>query len=120
MTKQEFLKEVHDEVVHLKANATRQELSKLDLDTFQPANNQLCIYGQMTGDCYCPRAIQLYPKKYYDLGNDKETFRDFKHRTNFSKEKEFHTALELYITIGKPNVKGIMNYLKGKTDKFSL
>ena len=47
------------EATNIKRLATKEEVEKLNICFFAPANFNNCIYGQMTGDCNSPRAINL-------------------------------------------------------------
>ena len=50
---------VKKEANSLKKKATKEELQKLNFQRLRPLNGSMCIYGQMTGDCYTPRAHSL-------------------------------------------------------------
>src|SRR5690349_22682986 len=50
---------VVDEAKKLKQYATSEEKAALDFQTFNPENAYMCIYGQLTGNCYSTRASEL-------------------------------------------------------------
>lgn len=47
------------EAINLKKYATKKQLSKLNIKTLDPDQTDLCIYGQMTGDCNSAEAQKL-------------------------------------------------------------
>lgn len=57
-----FPKLVIKEAKVLKRRATKQELSILDINRLVPTSASHCIYGQMTGNCFSDRAIELIEK----------------------------------------------------------
>jgi len=62
MIKKYFIQQVVKELRALKKNATEKELGKLDFESFNSANPNKCIYGQMTGHCRGRRAKILINK----------------------------------------------------------
>lgn len=59
MISKELVSAVHIEAAKLKENATKDELARLNFETFDPCNWNQCIYGQATGACKSPRASRL-------------------------------------------------------------
>jgi len=53
---------VLDEAKKIKEFATPEEIQRLDPRLILPYNGSMCIYGQMTGDCFSDRAIELLNK----------------------------------------------------------
>lgn len=53
---------VKEEARRLRIHATPKELSRLNFEKLNPEASDLCIYGQMTGDCYSLRASELIVK----------------------------------------------------------
>ena len=118
MKKSEFLLEVKAELDNLKAKATKEEISMLNLEKFHHNSSSNCIYGQMTGDCDSARAIMLSPKVYSDIGSGY-----IFSKQNFKKTEKFncYTALEKYLfMVKKPTHKKIISYLKGEIDTIKL
>lgn len=118
MKKSEFLLEVKAELDNLKAKATKEEISMLNLENFDHNHYSRCIYGQMTGHCDSSRAKMLSPKVYFDLGRgnlfSKQSFQK-RERNNC------YTALEKYLfMVKKPTHKKIISYLKGEIDTIKL
>lgn len=118
ISREDFIKSVRKEIHHLKKNATKEELSRLDFDKLNTHNACKCIYGQMTGYCESSRAMQLYPKIYGDLS--------YKYISKDSLNESF-TPLEIFIHEGddihNPNVteeqrnrdnKMIIKFLRGE------
>ncbi len=62
ITRAELIPLVVEEAIKLKSNATKTELNKLDFSSLNANRAARCIYGQMTGDCFNPRAIKLIEK----------------------------------------------------------
>lgn len=55
----ELEKLVSDEVEKLRIHATEEERNRLDFDSLDSNHTGLCIYGQMTGNCYSKRSHDL-------------------------------------------------------------
>lgn len=54
-----FPKLVIEEATALREHATKNEISHLSFENLEPSSKSECIYGQLTGDCYSPRATRL-------------------------------------------------------------
>ena len=50
---------VQNEIINLKKHATKSELSRLNINTFNGHSGDNCIYGQMTHYCFNNRASEL-------------------------------------------------------------
>ena len=59
MTFEELREQVKEEALHLRQNATEQELAKLNYYELRAADPSSCIYGQMTGWSDSKRAKEL-------------------------------------------------------------
>lgn len=141
ITKETFLKDVRTEVEGLKANATQEEISKLNIQFFNPDNKFACIYGQMTGNCSSKRAKELMDascvrvtklsdnvdEKTFDAVADKingnytsqtwgTTWFDGTYIRNF----DHLSMIELYIFLKGASPKNIMDYLKGEVETLEL
>lgn len=122
-TREEFIEEVRAEIEHIKTNAKKKEIAKLDFLHFSFCSPWRCIYGQMTGDCRSPRAKKLYPKKYVYTGSSgaggripfsKQSFVEREDENNF-------TPLEKYLYIVKTKThENIIAYLKGEVETLEL
>ncbi len=143
-----FLKDVKHEIDALKANATKDELAQLDIDTFNYRTQSSCIYGQLTGNCEsnrakelmnvsCKRVMHLVPKEDVWTGAgvdtitnsdiDDETFTingEYKEELTWANGRtgryKYLSALEGYICTRGAKNKEIISYMKGEIDTLEL
>ena len=113
LTKKDFFAEVITEVEHLKKTATQKEIGRLDFSTLDATNYQLCIYGQMTGDCHSDRAVELANKKYEGISKDGGSFTEWNNSIYSAASKDI-SPLEVYITLKGAKNKSLIAYLKGE------
>lgn len=59
MISKKLKQRVLEEATLLKQHATPEEIELLDIDELNPSQPSNCIYGQMTGSCFSPRAHEL-------------------------------------------------------------
>lgn len=120
MEKKKFIKKVQKELEKIKEKATKEEISKLDFNSFRHDSQIACIYGQMTGDCDSPRAVEIKKKTFKEIdGFGNNSGYSFKNQ-DFQKGKEF-TALEKYLfMVDSTQHKALIQYLKGETNKIDL
>jgi hypothetical protein len=132
-----LITDVKKEATALKANATSQELGRLNLSSLDSDNQINCIYGQMTGLCRNARASELIWKccpRYFrnrhdvDIRKDvqkilplmvKETIRGIEHLDAFMEDRLhlYHlSAIETYILLPNANKKHLIDFLKGEVD----
>lgn len=124
MNKQQFHNLVTKEADHIKSFATKEEINKLDFKRLDPVCVLTCIYGQMTGSCGNERAREITPKTLPFISNARllpETTDEWLLRI----EKEYHshqafTPIEAYIVLTDSNNKGLIDYIKGKTNTLNL
>lgn len=117
MKKAEFLSLVQKELDTIKTNATQEEIDSLNLKEFNHTLPDLCIYGQMTGNCDSDRAKELYPKTFDYVADNEYT--PFSKQT-FKKGNEY-TPLEKYLyMVHEPKHKEIIMYLKGQINTIKL
>lgn len=57
-----FPKLVVDEAKNLKKYATPQEIAQLNIEELNPTSGSYCVYGQIAGNCYTTRAVELIKK----------------------------------------------------------
>lgn len=141
-TVDQFLEDVRKEAAALRANATPEEIGRLDPATFDPHGMSNCIYGQMTGTCTSVRAADLIftcCRRYVDNGDYVDDYRTKKNiiqyvngekieAVNSSNDLLVHrgdglihlSALEGYILCSDANIEGLFSYLKGETETLSL
>lgn len=104
-----------EEIENIKQKATKEEIENLEFIYLDPSSSYSCIYGQMTGECYSPRAKELQPKIFDNLSlNSIGTQKDLMIKGNS------FTALERWIYIYPENNKNIIDYIKGKTNTLKL
>ncbi len=131
MNKQEYLSNVMQEIEAIKKHATETEIARLDFETLKPRYEKRCIYGQMTGGCYTPRALSLIrkctPIVVEGLGDRSYTFSDIKSEINGKPTKgniynarKFYSVLESYIVLKGSKNEKIIQYLKGETKTLKL
>ena len=124
---------VKKEAENLKKYATINELLNLDLNRLDGLDQNYCIYGQLTTNCYSVRAselISLCTKKVYDIRKIDEEYNNWgnliKNQTikPFDRFKLFKTQIiggffspiELFINLDNNhnNSKILIEYLQGK------
>lgn len=129
-TKAQFLKDVAAEAKALKKNATKEELGELDFDTLEVANENRCVYGQMTGSCKSERAAILISsccKRFFHNGeDDPETMEIVEQQVNgktvdgFVEQRKnqdwvkYFSSIEQYILTPFAQNKNLIAYLKGE------
>lgn len=139
ITKEQFLQDVRTEVEALKANATQEEIAKLNFETFNPMKMDRCIYGQMTGSCENKRAKELMDKACVRVTNkdsrsfENRNFDDVVDKINGAYEQQtwvptgwherdygYLSMVETYIFLSGSKPKNIMDYLKGNVETLEL
>lgn len=122
----DFLRLVREELDLIKANATKEEISRLDFDTFNYENRGQCIYGQMTGNCFSKRASEIMGKKISTLDTDLPKNNPNFNFDHFDPDKSLgvplrYTYLEQYLFWSSSLVHSkIISYLKGEIDDIAL
>lgn len=98
-----LLEEVVIEAINLKKYATKEELNNLNYDRLAGAFFNSCIYGQMIGDCYSPRAKELIKKcckiKYKDTDWKSD---DFEKIDDLQENNSYVSPIEKFLFIYKP------------------
>ena len=138
ITRKQFLADVKAEVEALKANATPEEISKLNFETFNHMKPKDCIYGQMTGDCKSPRAKELMDSACVRVMKDisgvqtiaGESFSFVQKYINgeytgqtwgkHGRYWEFLSMVESYICLSGSKPENIIAYLKGEVETLVL
>lgn len=120
-----------EEAIKLKQHATKQEILSLDASEIDPTDENLCIYGQMTGDCYSDRATDLIINccpRVYEAGQDMGGI-DKSGKLNgqpFAVQNRcfaYHSAIEMVILEdygGKDAQQKIVAFLKDETQTLEL
>ncbi len=140
ITKKQFLADVEHEVRAIKANATPEEIEKLNFSRLNPLRPTNCIYGQMTGICNSKRAEELMNKscirqtvqtKYGVEDFEDKSFTEIKGLINGEYKKStwevssgrtysYLSALEAYICLKGAKNENIIKFLKGETETLEL
>ncbi len=106
----------------LVANASNGELSKLSLDDLRASRRDRCIYGQMTGDCFSDRAInliELCANRVYNVIPDSFTISGTLNGTPKGKQRyKYWSPIEIFIAMpinqSNGNNKMLIDFLTGK------
>lgn len=119
-------KAVIHEVKMLRQHATEDEINRLNFHMLDGTKSYDCIYGQLTGNCYSQRAIELinecvYKRRFYSstaiLNYDftvKEA-RVMKQNSSIYYERYgAYTSLEVFIVLYPKYNKSIIDALEGK------
>ncbi len=137
ITIQELVKK---EASKLKEHATPEELARLNFEHLNPNSPRSCIYGQMTGNCYSPRANELVLKcaeRVYvsNVSRDSESNAVFTYQTlngvphlienNRDRSEVYHSPIEIYLVFNRENDttennKVVIDYLKGETTELNF
>lgn len=130
--------DVRKEAEALRVHATKEELGRLDISNMRPVSPTCCIYGQMTGNCYCERAADLIKacttifidKIYEAFDNGIEGISQmtiskdaplFKYeRTNRAGMDAKYSAIETYIVLPEARNANLIAYLRGETETLEL
>lgn len=116
-----YFDRVLNEINLLKQNATKEELSQLNFETLNPDNGRLCIYGQITGDCFSNRAFELIQtccKTTISFPYLSKTT-THKRRPRQDRYDDF-SFLEHCIAMYPMNNLAIIQYLKGERTEINL
>jgi hypothetical protein len=125
------------EATNLKANATPEELAKLDFSTLNVDTQDKCIYGQMTGKCYSERATELIILCATEVYKGREEWRKETvtglHQTRYQlggkpypveqRAFEYHSPMERFLFWNrnpKVNNKILIDFLQGRIDTLTF
>ncbi len=127
------LKAVIKEIENLKEYTTKEEKGILNFKVLKPLSPELCIYGQMTGDCDSKRAVVLLKQcavKWVAYQLLENTFKPAKSRKgqktmptalNISwGGRNSFSALEHFIVNFPEHNKNILGYIKGTSKNLKL
>lgn len=147
MKEQEFLSDVKHEIDMLMKYGTKNELSNLDLDSFDQDHTENCIYGQMTGSCTSKRAKILMDKScirvmHLETNVNGKTFDEIESEINGKNDGQgwydeggetrrfglrrgsrnfaHLSVLEAYIGMEDAKIDNIIKYMKGKRKTLKL
>lgn len=137
-TKKDFIEDVKKEARALRKHATKEELANLDIKSFMPQDEELCVYGQLTGTCFSDRAHKLIksccirlvdneifmpasdPNSVYDAINGKPRSIRHLNETRRRFTPNYLSTLEAYILLPDAQNKNLIAYLKGETNELNL
>lgn len=127
------------EATALRKKATKEELVTLTIDRLTPFDYRGCIYGQMTGNCFSPRASSLInscaPILLNGTINGRGNVTNVKDRKSYkskrrnqeqnSGESSYHwSPIEVFITVDENkdngNIERLIDFLKGKSKSLKL
>lgn len=122
---------VKEEAKNLKKHATKKELSNLDFNYLGSESAVRCVYGQMVGNCFHPRAIELIQKSCKRVYKaDKDDIRDCtingspKNKVRNHWNNSYFSPIEVFIDqpINKENGNNekLIKYLKGETTRLNF
>jgi hypothetical protein len=121
-SKDKLLTRTLKEVAAIREHATEEERLRLSSETLKPSSSSNCIYGQMTGYCFSPRASTLIyqcAQPFSTMVTEYETpeHRRFSSKTQRVNTQRDFTALEFYIVQAPEHkVFEILSYLRGERD----
>jgi len=141
-TVEQFLEDVKAEATKLRDLATEEEKDRLNAGDLVPRIYSHCIYGQMTGDCFSPRASYLISaccRSFFtsQIGLDEyepsaeaalsahasTQYMEDVSEGSFEHQRadgKFYSSIEAYIMIPEAKNAELIAYLKGETDILAL
>jgi len=131
---EELKNAVKREAALLRANATQEQLDKINLDDLNGLSAEYCIYGQLTGSCYNDEARDLFAKCaipyrrgiYSDFNEGSpepaEATATCFDEAGEARKQGNHSAIEYYISLPENEYKlqGLVDFLQNKTNKLIL
>ena len=111
---------VIDEAAKLREHATESELNRINLQTFNPECKHTCIYGQMSGNCFSARAINLLKEcaKPYSVDNQL-TIEPCGNSFTYSEMRSF-SPIEFYICQYGAKNATLIEYLRGERESITI
>lgn len=134
MDRKELIAAVKVEAANLRKYATKEELNRLDFNTFSTSLSKSCVYGQMTGNCFSYRSSQLIgecaPFTLRSLAKD-SLYDNIKLFNSNLSDRLVWSPIENYIFLDSEENseqwkfqntqnKKLISYLKGETDELNL
>ena len=112
---------VKDEAEKLKIHATPEELEKLDSSELDPEHTELCIYGQMTGDCFSERAGELIIKCAQPYSTGLHNYHPAE-ATLFGAfySRDYYSPIEFYVSQDGAKPKSLINFLQSRSETINL
>lgn len=134
-TEEQLYQDVLSEATSLRELATPPEKNNLNVYTIFPSNREKCVYGQMTGSCNSPRAIELMQKcctqyfhnEDYDLTSLREVLSHVNGKDSVVVAPRvrrhgiaYFSSIESYIIIKGAKCAELLSYIKGETNELNL
>lgn len=118
---------VRKEAKNLIANTTPSERARLSIANLVTQSARSCIYGQMTGDCYSERAVDLIElscEKVYRRDHSDRISGVLNGKPTGSYRMAYWSPIEIFIDIPlnqlNGNNKRLIAYLKGETKRLII
>lgn len=112
---------VIEEATKLREHATVLERSRLDIEGLNPKINTLCIYGQMTRDCWSKRATDLLNMCTTPYSRHIKEFTptlDLEFKPTIGRR---FSPIEVFITDQDPTINHILvAYIKGQRNTLTI
>lgn len=116
--KQDLIQKVIAEATKLREHIEPMEAMRLNFDVLMPSRTDLCIYGQITGDCFSCRANLLLGKCAVPFSCGLENFWDVEghewKRSQFG--VSYYSPIEFYIYRTGAKNKVLIQFLKGERE----
>lgn len=110
------------EATKLRQHALPSERAQLDYFKLSPQNTLLCIYGQMTGNCFSRRSsvlLELCAVPYSsNLKQSRKPY--FVSFSKFRYARDTYSAIEFYIAQPKAKNKKLIEFIRGEIDDLQL
>ena len=128
-----ILKElVKKEAENLRVSATVKERQRLDLSCLDPDNPRMCIYGQMTGNCFNERSYTLIRECCTQVYSVPENImfgiitrstlngKPYKLENPEDRQLKYFSPIEKYIMEDDADTEQLVAYIKGETDTLDI
>lgn len=132
ITDRDFQEAVLIEAKNLRKHATKSEISNLEAELVDAVVAHTCIYGQMTGHCDSPRAVELMHlccERICTIDLQLNGVITADHRRD-SIKRSFFSPIEVYIMgerdlffvsrTAHKRVDSLVTYLQGESDELSF
>lgn len=142
MITDELIKAVKTEAALLRKHGKPEELANINFGDLDPFNAQMCIYGMATGDCFSPRALELFEKCAIPFSQSnvdfvapnlnsfcnveiKDSTREYYEGSLTDEEikaasRDNYSAVEFYIAQEGANLIELTNFLSGQSNTLNL
>ena len=118
---------VVEEATNLRKNAKQSELNKLNFDNLHSTDQQLCIYGQMTGTCFSDRTTELIQtscKRVYKSGRGAIGNSKLNGNPTEENRDNYWSPIEVFIDKNENQTNGnnelLVKFLKGEINELKF